>query len=688
MVSKIPYTTEPNSKQKLSTLFYQTMPFGFTKPSVPINSTNFTMDKRFIHTAQHIPRTRASNSFDSKKFNYSLINETQTFLLDQPYQHKTTKNNLSMDITENKQKTLKWLVPRKRLQYSCSKSHKKQRPSTVNQTLFINTPNKSFTNFKAIKFRSIQTALPRKRPSLMKGENVNIKQNLNSRLSIDLVKHGFKPETPITEVLRVLAKRTSKLGSFQNSETQISKLCSKTPIPDKGEVEIQYPNCKTEVKLSDKEKLEEIKVNEFLSGSKNIEIELPNNKENKRKVLEITKNVVADAKKTIKSRKTILTEEFKKLGINRKMTANLYEPCDSPYLKLLEKMRDFDTDVIFPEVDHTLYLYLNENMYKVLKKEMLMKQSEEIKIISLKNKELNLIKEQYEMKKNGEKMDVDNIEYLLRNIRFCESLRKEQRYKMLESAEYKIYEKDEEIVECVNINDLYIVLHGIVNVYSNGKELIKILEEGHIFAEELYLESNYNPTGYSKYSCKTILLKTAKKPAEILIIPRETFSDLIYKEMKEELFHKLYTLKKCPLFEEIPIVELINFASNLQLNHKHYCEIIIRQGEVPQKCYIIASGACKSLYENIVKGSSEPSEYARKSQKKQPLALRFGNTKFSSQSPIKNRVLRDPALKLSKQNNEKLLNFSYNNQIVSMDQNTGKFTYKSHVILLMKYKQK
>ena len=233
---------------------------------------------------------------------------------------------------------------------------------------------------------------------------------------------------------------------------------------------------------------------------------------------------------------------------------------------------------------------------------------------------------------------------------------------------------DKVVIEAESIADIYVVLRGSVEAYMRNKDTRTLaqLSDGDVFGEELFIESEYNPSGYSRHSYVTMGLKVTEN-ADLLIIPRASFEEAIYEAMRNELFHKLYFIRMCPLFGDIPTEGLINFASKLPMTLKRYCEVILKQGEVPKKCYIVANGICQSIFECIVTGSAQPSKYVRKSQKSQPKALRFGLTSFHTPyfhdriCPINGR-----------ENSYDASTFSYNNQVVSKTKE-GQLTYKSHV---------
>eukprot|EP01022_Parablepharisma_sp_SALTPOND_P014143 TRINITY_DN1903_c0_g2_i1.p1 TRINITY_DN1903_c0_g2~~TRINITY_DN1903_c0_g2_i1.p1 ORF type:complete len:674 (-),score=41.81 TRINITY_DN1903_c0_g2_i1:3296-5317(-) len=350
---------------------------------------------------------------------------------------------------------------------------------------------------------------------------------------------------------------------------------------------------------------------------------------------------------------------------------------ESSYLKLLEKHHDFNREIVGPQVHYTLSTSLQGNLCKALKNQMLLRESGDEK--SLNKDELAAIKEDLNL---GKSKNLHHIEQILEKVKFFESFTTAQRLEMLSNVEYKEFSKDQIIIEASDIQDIYVVLCGAITVYTNTDTNVKRLVGGDIFGEELIVESDHNPTGCVKYS-DTIFGMKVVKSTSVLVFPKSLLADIIYREMQDELYQKLYVMKTCPLFSNIPVVELLNLASRLPMVVKHYCEIIAKQSEIPNKCYIVASGVCKSLFECTVRTSATPSFYARKSHKRPLKALRFGLAEFNSSAAF------DEHNKISARDNgkdERALNFSYDNQVVCKTR-AGTMTYKSHVIIFQRAQQ-
>eukprot|EP00826_Nyctotherus_ovalis_P051968 TRINITY_DN6532_c0_g1_i3.p1 TRINITY_DN6532_c0_g1~~TRINITY_DN6532_c0_g1_i3.p1 ORF type:complete len:145 (+),score=26.94 TRINITY_DN6532_c0_g1_i3:106-540(+) len=140
-----------------------------------------------------------------------------------------------------------------------------------------------------------------------------------------------------------------------------------------------------------------------------------------------------------------------------------------------------------------------------------------------------------------------------------------------------------------------------------------------------------------------------------------------------EFYMKLYTIKTCRIFSDIPLPQLLTLALSLKLVNKQYNEVIIRQGKVPKKCYVVAEGLCKLAIDCIETMPSSPSVYARKSQGAQPKALKFGMQNFY----LKKAPDVAPAVNADVVN-ENERNFSYENQLLGKTMR-GSIRYKAQV---------
>ena len=87
-------------------------------------------------------------------------------------------------------------------------------------------------------------------------------------------------------------------------------------------------------------------------------------------------------------------------------------------------------------------------------------------------------------------------------------------------------------------------------------------------------------------------------------------------------------MKSCKLFSDIQMIDLIPLALKTPIIVKKYNEVIINQGEVQTKCYIIISGLCKLVAPYTESISLSPSKYSRDSQKANHNVIRFGLNDF------------------------------------------------------------
>ena len=133
-------------------------------------------------------------------------------------------------------------------------------------------------------------------------------------------------------------------------------------------------------------------------------------------------------------------------------------------------------------------------------------------------------------------------------------------------------------------NNIYIILNGEV-IINSDKSFIKKLHNGEIFNKEL-IDGDEGE-----------LNLITRIDTNLLVISKEAFDEIIYKEEKNKFYNKLYAIKSCSLFSKVPIADLFVFTLKLKSVAKKFGDVLIKRGTVQNKCYVIASGACKSYIE-------------------------------------------------------------------------------------------
>jgi len=86
----------------------------------------------------------------------------------------------------------------------------------------------------------------------------------------------------------------------------------------------------------------------------------------------------------------------------------------------------------------------------------------------------------------------------------------------------------------------------------------------------------------------------------------------MFVEMHQELFYKISLLRNTEFFNGLSPYALVVIASNVEVREYSYGEPIVKQGEVPESCLVLAYGRCKSLYEYEQKTCTRINDYAKK----------------------------------------------------------------------------
>jgi hypothetical protein len=314
---------------------------------------------------------------------------------------------------------------------------------------------------------------------------------------------------------------------------------------------------------------------------------------------------------------------------------------EDEYLKLLEEKHGYREDSEGVVVDEEL----KNNMDRVIKGVNEQKINPQTNTLTLSKDDISTIKSHEDFK---------TIEEILSKINFFVTLRREERIEIIKEGQLKRYTN----TDTINHNDqIFIILKGKVDVLINNK-IIKRLSIGNIYTKEYYT------TGDDSISIEV------KANTYTFVINRDKFIEMMHTKLKKEFYLKLYTIKSCSIFIDIPLPQLLIFALNLELTKKQYNEVIIKQGKVPMKCYVVAKGLCRLVVDSIETMPSSPSIYARNSQRNKPKALRFGMNNFSMKKTLKSNEITIDSTKN---------NFSYENQLLGRTIG-GSIRYKAQVV--------
>eukprot|EP00826_Nyctotherus_ovalis_P017528 TRINITY_DN15165_c0_g3_i3.p1 TRINITY_DN15165_c0_g3~~TRINITY_DN15165_c0_g3_i3.p1 ORF type:complete len:527 (+),score=54.79 TRINITY_DN15165_c0_g3_i3:29-1609(+) len=257
------------------------------------------------------------------------------------------------------------------------------------------------------------------------------------------------------------------------------------------------------------------------------------------------------------------------------------------YAELLRKHYGFDLERDGNAVKELLRAELDSFVLTVLKKEVQAYRKEDTG--TLNKEELRLIKQQI---LDHAAISMNCMKQILTKISFFETIEQLQ-IDLLRISYYKSFAKGEAIAEIENV---YIILNGEVAVYSNSK-IVRKLHNGELFDVRLA-------------ECEQGTLKlVARCGTSLLIIAREELEEVIYKYEENELYSRLYAVKSCSLFAEVPLSDLFVFALKLKTVIKKFGEIVVKKGDIQTKCYIIAAGTCKSYIEHPIESKATSKSY-------------------------------------------------------------------------------
>lgn len=76
--------------------------------------------------------------------------------------------------------------------------------------------------------------------------------------------------------------------------------------------------------------------------------------------------------------------------------------------------------------------------------------------------------------------------------------------------------------------------------------------------------------------------------------------------------YKILMFRNTTYFKELSPYSLVMFASICDVMDYKYGEIILAQGNIPEACYIVASGQCQAIYPYVEQQSTLVSKHARK----------------------------------------------------------------------------
>ncbi|CDW82617.1 UNKNOWN [Stylonychia lemnae] len=199
-----------------------------------------------------------------------------------------------------------------------------------------------------------------------------------------------------------------------------------------------------------------------------------------------------------------------------------------------------------------------------------------------------------------EDVDYDLIDKIVKRLKFFKTFDEKVRHKLYRICRYQIVPPNRTIVRKEEIDSMIIVI-----INGTASLMVKDLEQNITFSlctlfpgESLGDVNLASTLKHKEDQCQTFV--KSDKECDVLVFDRKEFSNVLFQEMKESLYEKIITLKNSEFFESISPYALVILCSNIEIKEYSYGDVIVRQQQEPEFCYIIVSGECKVAYETII----------------------------------------------------------------------------------------
>jgi len=331
-----------------------------------------------------------------------------------------------------------------------------------------------------------------------------------------------------------------------------------------------------------------------------------------------------------KSPEIKLTQKLKNFGSPPPSSLVVSHEFDQEFINYKDKLElllNIDLSAKEPLIICEITKLLLEREYKILWNCAAYESNYSSSLRPFHSSEIEILESFFNSREVNKSQNIQYIDQMLNERFYFSGLRKYQRINMLQNTVlFRLMKNETFVYKKAEISSIFYVIQGKVKIFNENNEYSRIIKFGQIFAEDLFFETKFNNIGYTKHYYDKFSIICVEDNTYILSTPREQFDKIISKELRNELFRKLYTLKKCRLFKEIPIDQLLQMTSRIQIKSCHYWELLQKQNEEPSKCYIISQGLCRAVYELNTVGNQLPKECIRKYMVKPIPPLKFGNT--------------------------------------------------------------
>ena len=250
-----------------------------------------------------------------------------------------------------------------------------------------------------------------------------------------------------------------------------------------------------------------------------------------------------------------------------------------------------------------MYHYILEN-FKSLSATSIVNNENNSGMKDLSSFSTYLLREELSKKKLGVKTKINYgiVEKIVKKLKFFAGFEEQMRFKILEAGEYHFFSKGETIFKQKEIGDsMYVILHGSVYVKINDNT-VNTLFDGFSFGEKCLIRSQYHNSGIKEE--ETINMRDASiitaEDSDLLMISKQKFSEIIFKEIKNDLHAKIKILKHCKYFSSVDPYALVIMALNIKIERYKYGEILVEQGRIPKETFVLIEGQTKAVYNHYI----------------------------------------------------------------------------------------
>lgn len=183
---------------------------------------------------------------------------------------------------------------------------------------------------------------------------------------------------------------------------------------------------------------------------------------------------------------------------------------------------------------------------------------------------------------------------------------------LLKISKLITYGPGETIIEQGDVGEcMFIIISGSINIYRQTEEpkgfniIINSIYDGDAFGELALLSNSKKNNLRRTASC------IAGEQTTVISIGKADYRHILLDKMHNDIISRIEFIKSLSFFHGEPWINLIPFASSLEIKSFKVGETVIEQGETPQGMYLVYQGRCKVYWEgytevNFVKKRISP----------------------------------------------------------------------------------